>query len=179
MDVGRNKVIVCSNGKQESTHFTGKKMKQLLAQLQPMNQKSKNFKQLRTNIKHQINYSLKHDIDWNNIDVLVIENLNDMKRYAKWGKKSQFWRVGYIQQRITDLCEENNVWLTRINPAFTSIDCSKCGHRHVNNRSSEKFRCLDCEMEMDADLNAAINIRNRGANSHSVKKYLKSTIYDL
>lgn len=172
IDIGRNKAIVSSCGNKETTHLTGKKINQLLGIVQRKDQTSKNSRQTRTNIKQQINYSLKNDIDWENTDILVIENLTDMKRYTKWGKKSHFWRVAYIQTKIQELCEENNVWLTRVNPAYTSIDCSGCGHRKADNRNGEKFACGSCGLEIDADLNAAINIHTRGANSPSVKKYL-------
>ena len=43
--------------------------------------------------------------------------------------------------------------------------CSKCGAIHEESRpnGSTRFKCIACGMEMDADLNAAINILRRGA----------------
>jgi putative transposase len=41
--------------------------------------------------------------------------------------------------------------------------CSRCGWKHVNLKLSQRtFRCQRCGLEMDRDLNAAINIRNIG-----------------
>lgn len=54
-----------------------------------------------------------------------------------------------------------NRCIKRVNPAYTSQRCSLCGYTNSDNRSSqEKFKCLNCGNEMNADHNAAINILN-------------------
>ena len=53
--------------------------------------------------------------------------------------------------------------LVLVNPAYMSQTCSKCGHRAKENRESQAvFRCKKCGMRMNADLNAAQNILDRG-----------------
>jgi putative transposase len=48
--------------------------------------------------------------------------------------------------------------------AYTSQRCSACGHVEAGNRRSQSdFRCLACGHEVNADLNAAINILNAGS----------------
>jgi putative transposase len=43
--------------------------------------------------------------------------------------------------------------------AYTSQRCSTCGHVEKGNRDSQaEFRCLSCGFELNADVNAAINI---------------------
>jgi transposase len=47
----------------------------------------------------------------------------------------------------------------KINPAFTSQTCSACGHCTPDNRESQAvFRCVACEHQANADVNAARNI---------------------
>jgi transposase len=48
--------------------------------------------------------------------------------------------------------------------------CSVCRCIDKGSRSKEEFLCIHCGYEIDADINAAINIHNRGVNSISVKK---------
>jgi transposase len=48
--------------------------------------------------------------------------------------------------------------IERINPAYTSQTCSRCGHCAPENRESQAFRCQSCDHRDHADINAAINI---------------------
>jgi len=50
-----------------------------------------------------------------------------------------------------------------VNPAYTNKNCSRCGLRGV--RTRHRFRCPHCGQAMHADVNAAINIRNRFVQS--------------
>ena len=54
-------------------------------------------------------------------------------------------------------------WVVYVNPAYTSQNCSQCGHVHPGNRKSQaEFACLSCGFTANADLNAAINISRAG-----------------
>jgi len=170
VDMGRNKIVTCSNGNVETTHNTGRTTKQILERIANRRQNSQGHKKARQELKNQINYSIKNNIPWDQLSHLVIEDLSEIKQGNAWGRKNQFWRVGYAQSRIEHVCEENGVRLTRVNAAYTSQMCSSCGVRHKNNRHGEQFLCLGCGYAMDADHNAAINIRNRGAYSPSILK---------
>lgn len=48
-----------------------------------------------------------------------------------------------------------------VDPKNTSRACSKCGEVSIENRRREKFRCVSCGHENDADVNAAKNILDR------------------
>ena len=53
--------------------------------------------------------------------------------------------------------------IIKVNPAYTSQKCSSCGHTERANRPSQsEFRCCQCGLEINADLNASINIRVAG-----------------
>lgn len=47
-----------------------------------------------------------------------------------------------------------------INPTYTSQTCSMC--KHLGNRTNKHFKCNNCGNNMDADINAAINIASLG-----------------
>ncbi len=52
--------------------------------------------------------------------------------------------------------------LVKVDPAYTSQACSRCGNTHKSNRSSQSvFRCGACGFRLNADHNAAINILAR------------------
>jgi putative transposase len=41
---------------------------------------------------------------------------------------------------------------------YTSKTCGNCGHLHMKLGSSKTFKCPQCHVEMDRDINAARNI---------------------
>lgn len=49
-----------------------------------------------------------------------------------------------------------------VNPAYTSQDCSNCGHRQKMPLSERIFKCPCCGEELDRDVNAALNILGLG-----------------
>ncbi len=52
--------------------------------------------------------------------------------------------------------------LVRVDPAYTSQTCNRCGHVAKENRESQAvFRCARCGHEGNADINAARNILDR------------------
>jgi putative transposase len=55
--------------------------------------------------------------------------------------------------------------LVKVNPAYTSQDCSRCGHRQVKKLNERIHNCPCCGLEMDRDLNAAFNILALGRQS--------------
>jgi transposase len=50
----------------------------------------------------------------------------------------------------------------KVNPAYTSQTCSTCGHRQKMPLDVRVFDCPCCHVQLDRDLNAALNIRSLG-----------------
>lgn len=58
--------------------------------------------------------------------------------------------------------------IVAVPPQYTSQRCSACGHVEKGNRTSQSdFRCLSCGFEINADLNAAINILVAASSSET------------
>jgi len=49
-----------------------------------------------------------------------------------------------------------------VTPAYTSTDCSNCGHRVKKSLSTRTHSCTLCGVEICRDTNAAINILKKG-----------------
>ncbi|MFI5277126.1 MAG: RNA-guided endonuclease InsQ/TnpB family protein, partial [Ktedonobacterales bacterium] len=52
-----------------------------------------------------------------------------------------------------------------VNPAYTSQDCSQCGHRHKLSLSDRTYTCPCCGLVIDRDRNASLNILRLGQQS--------------
>ena len=53
----------------------------------------------------------------------------------------------------------------QVPPAYTSQDCSRCGYRVPKALSERRHQCPACQLSMDRDHNAAINILRLGQQS--------------
>jgi putative transposase len=61
--------------------------------------------------------------------------------------------------------EEAGRQFVKVNPAYTSQDCSRCHHRQTMPLSERVYHCPCCLLSIDRDLNAAYNIRAVGLQS--------------
>lgn len=52
-----------------------------------------------------------------------------------------------------------------VNPAYTSQDCSQCGHRQKLSLSDRTYTCPCCGLVLDRDYNASLNILRVGQHS--------------
>ena len=58
--------------------------------------------------------------------------------------------------------------VVKVNPAYTSQDCSNCGHRQKMPLSDREFRCPCCQAVLGRDHNAALNILRIGLGLQAV-----------
>lgn len=69
------------------------------------------------------------------------------------------WQRQLIREAAQSKAQECGMVLAEVNPAYTSQACARCGLRGVRKR--HRFTCPSCGHEAHADVNAAVNIRNR------------------
>ena len=89
------------------------------------------------------------------------------------------WSYYDLQQKIEYKAKENNIEVIKINPAYTSKRCNKCGCIKDKNRdcknNQEKFKCVECGHAENADINASKNIAIPNIDE-IIKDYLSNTI---
>jgi putative transposase len=61
--------------------------------------------------------------------------------------------------------EEAGRQAIKVNPAYTSQDCSRCGHRQKLALSERVYQCPCCRLELPRDHNASLNILRLGLES--------------
>jgi len=97
--------------------------------------------------------------------VLVFENLHipQVKKQAIQGKANRrrlsLWQRGMMRTCVENKAQEHGLLVTSVDPRYTSKLCSRCGLRGVRRRHA--FTCPHCGHTAHADINAAVNIRNR------------------
>jgi len=163
IDLGYNKLITTSN-----KEVIGTELKELYQKISNKKQGSKNFKSLLIHRDNLINFYV-NQIDVSELKTIVIEDLINVKHkselHTKINNKLQRWSYRKTIDKISRTCEVNGIELVKVSPAYTSQTCSCCGHIDKNSRKLENFHCASCGYEIDADINASINIHNRGIYS--------------
>lgn len=97
--------------------------------------------------------------------VLVLEDLSipQVSKRMKLGKgvkrRLSQWARGLLTTWIRANAQKHGVLVELVNPAHTSTHCSHCGL--AGNRKRHRFVCPFCGYTGHADINAAVNIRNR------------------
>ena len=103
----------------------------------------------------------------NRFDVIAIEDLkvNAMvqNRCLSKGIADAAWSK--FRQVLSYKAEEAGRTLVAVNPAYTSQDCSDCGHRLKKALSVRRHVCPCCGLDINRDENAARNILRLGTQS--------------
>ncbi len=112
---------------------------------------------------------------------LIFENLTHIRDTSNMGRgiqnknvqnkrKLHSWTFAQLYNFTAYKAQERGIRVAIIDPRHTSQTCSRCGYQHrANRRSQSLFLCRKCGYCLNADLNAAQNIR---------EKYLASLAQD-
>ena len=117
----------------------------------------------KSRIASHINCELNKMVKEEDIQEIVREDLNWSSKKKNVSRKQQnrfsTWSKGVLLERLSVKLAEKGIKETIVNPAYTSQICCKCNH--LGNRKGKEFKCSNCNLSIDADFNASINIKKR------------------
>ena len=99
---------------------------------------------------------VREDLNWSSK-----KSKKKNKRNVSKKQQNRFstWSKGLLLERLSVKLAEKGIKETIVNPAYTSQVCCKCNH--LGNRKGKEFKCSNCNLSIDADFNASINIKKR------------------
>ncbi len=164
LDSGYKKLLASSEGE-----TYGEGLEELYKKISRKKQGSKGFKRALKERDNKVNGIVKQfPID--QYKEIVVEDLKNVKKKTKGKLRKQFinklqrWTYPNVLNRLSYRAEEQGIIFKKVPPAYTSQKCSKCGVVCKENRKGETYKCA-CGLEMDADINASINILHLGVYS--------------
>ena len=81
-----------------------------------------------------------------------------------------------LKQMVEHIGRKYDICVSTVHASYTSKTCPICGCIEDENRpTQESFKCINCGHENNADINAAINIKNRVSSTVLKKNLLKQT----
>ena len=103
----------------------------------------------------------------NRYNVIAVEDLsiNSMLHDCYFCKSIMDASWYTFLQTLSYKAEEAGRTFIKVNPAYTSQDCSSCGHRQTKKLSDRVHKCSCCGLKLDRDHNASINILRLGLQS--------------
>ena len=120
----------------------------------------------KSRIVSHINCELNQMVKEEDIQEIVREDLNwiskkNKKKNVSRKQQNRFstWTKGVLLERLSVKLAEKGIKETIVNPAYTSQVCCKCNH--LGNRKGKEFKCSNCNLSIDSDFNASINIKKR------------------
>lgn len=112
------------------------------------------------------------DLKLQGINHIVMEDLNNGfgKCYVKdsdnedinYNRKVKFLGLSSLKDEVEHIARKYDIGVSTVHSSYTSKMCPVCGCIEDENRpNQETFACIDCGYEVNADFNAANNIKNR------------------
>jgi len=185
IDMGLKTFATFSNGKHIKNPRFFRQEEKVLAKAQRKLSKQKKTSKLRTKarkvvarIHERINWKRENFVHQktrkivNRFNTICVEDLsiNDMKKKSFRSMNKSIGDAAW--NNFLSILSFKAEWaggrVTKVNPAFTSQNCSRCGHRHKLKLSDRVYHCPTCDLELDRDVNAAKNIRALGLQSLGV-----------
>ena len=87
---------------------------------------------------------------------------SSLKKGKKFRTRVGKWSFNQLRQYISYKAVLSGVQVVLVNPRYTSKTCSNC--HYIGNRKGKVFECNNCGNNMDADVNASINIATLGVS---------------
>ncbi|HZU70189.1 MAG TPA: transposase [Ktedonobacteraceae bacterium] len=104
---------------------------------------------------------------------IVLENLTNIRETSRMGRgkknknvsnkrRLHSWSFAQLYSFVQYKAQARGIAVVKIDPRHTSQTCSRCSYQHRSNRRSQSvFHCRSCGYQLNADLNAAYNIREK------------------
>jgi putative transposase len=103
----------------------------------------------------------------NQFDLIAVEDLSVNRTTHHQCLAKSIQDAAWSQ--FTTLLAYKAAWAGRqyvaVNPAYTSQDCSRCGHRQTLSLADRLYTCPCCGLVLDRDLNASRNMLRLGQQS--------------
>ena len=135
-----------------------------------------------TDVNHQLSKTL---VSENPNTLIVVEDLTNVTFDTVRNRKKEnryehhSWAFYQLQQDIAYKAREHGSYLIKVNPAYTSQRCPKCGTICKENRDKTNhiYHCNNCHYQSNDDRVAAMNIvqlgqmKQKGVKKPSFKTY--------
>ena len=128
----------------------------------------------RKNFNHEVSRLLVNNFDLISFERLNIQNMVKNHHLAKSISDASWYQ---LQMFTTYKAEWAGKIVESVDPKNTSQLCSGCGNKEHLELKDRIFKCSKCGLEIDRDINASINIRNRSVEYQKLLKDIEKITF--
>ncbi len=135
---------------------TSQNIQKQIVKVQKLHQRLRN---IRTDYINKTVFSIvKQKPSYITIEDLAVSNMMKNKHLSKAIASQKFFE---FKTKLMSKCKENNIELRIVDRFYpSSKTCSNCGKIKKDLKLSDRIYKCDCELAIDRDLNASINLKN-------------------
>ena len=119
---------------------------------------SKGYKRAQAERKNYVNWAL-NQITFNDVKEVRLEKIFQIRKGKNTSSYLKRWKYTLIKEKLERPSESEGFTVTEVPNKFRSQRCSECGYVNKKNRKGKTFLCKSCGHTVDADMNAAANLR--------------------
>ncbi|KXA92515.1 hypothetical protein AKJ66_04000, partial [candidate division MSBL1 archaeon SCGC-AAA259E22] len=176
IDLGlRNPVVSVALPSRES-EFRGREIRQVQSKYFYLRRQSETGKgwhrRERDKVRdrlHKITTEIANYAEENKLVVAVgdLSGVQNQDKGREMNRKLHRFPHYSFRQMLEYKCEERGIEYIEVSEAYTSQRCSCCGEE--GNRNGGEFKCSNCCLEIDADVNGARNIASRALGKSEIR----------
>jgi putative transposase len=152
-----NKIATLQRRKEKAK---GNRKKKIVKAIQKRHKKIKNK---RKDFCHKLSRQIVDKYRAICVEDLEINQMKESNKYMSKSIHDASWRL--FMDLLSYKAEEAGRAFVKVNPAYTTQDCSECGYRVKKKLSDRTHNCPSCGLSIDRDLNASKNILRIGLYS--------------
>lgn len=153
-DPGVNTVLSLSDNQQTPTDPHGHNLQTITNKLARKKKGSKSFQRAQEHRKNYVNWSI-NQLNFDGIREIRLEKINLFT--GKRSRKLSHFAHDLIATKIFNLAEELGVQVILQSCIYRSQRCSGCGMVCKKHRKGKVYTCSNCGLNIDSDVNAALN----------------------
>jgi len=135
----------------------GHSLESILRKMSHLKKGSKSFKRAESHRTNFINWSV-NQLNLKSVKQINLEKIWTIGYKRRSSKILSHWTNTTIRDKVHDYCSEHGVHVKEQSCTYRSQRCSECGIVRKSNRKGKVYSCKHCKLEIDADLNASLNL---------------------
>lgn len=135
----------------------GHSLESILRKISSLKKGSNSFKRASHHRDNFINWSI-NQLNLKSVKQINLEKIWNIGYKSRSSRILSHWTNTAIRDKVHSYCSEHGVHVKDQSCTYRSQRCSNCGIVRKANRKGKTYKCKHCKFEIDADLNASLNL---------------------